>query len=174
MRDVCRIEQLLSEHGMDAPAIQAVMDELNILPKLRVASSNVRIIDSTAVALVVLKGRLKGKKVQRTVYSGMNIFMQFMQRWSVPTGLITEIRSLVQEDVEELERKVREEASRLTSDKETVERVKNKFRIRSNKATQIKRANLIATMAGLLNEGWTREALVSCLDEATCKNILES
>jgi hypothetical protein len=159
---------------MDTPAIQAVMDELNTIPKLRVASSDVRIIDNTAVALVVLKGRLNGKKVQRTIYSGMNIFTQFMQRWSVPVGIIPEIRSLAQEEVDELEKKVREATSRLTSDKEVVEGVRDRFRVLSKKAKQVKRTNLIATMTALLTVGWTREEIITCLDEATCKNILES
>lgn len=174
MRDVCRIEQLLSEHGMDTLAVQAVIDELNTLPKLRVASSDVRIIDNTAVALVVLRGRLNGKKVQRTIYSGINIFIQLMQRWSVPTDVIPEIRSLVQEDVDELEKKVREATSRLTSDEKVVEEVRSRFRVLSRKAKQVKRTNLIATMTALLTVGWTREEIITCLDEATCKNVLES
>ena len=174
MRDVCRIKQLLSERGMDTSAIQAVMDELDALPKLKVASSDVRIIDNTAVALVVLKGRLNGKKVQRTIYSGINIFTQLMQRWSVPSEVIPEICSLAQEDIIELEKKVREATSRLTSDKEIVEGVKDRFRVLSRKAKQVKRTNLIATMTALLTVGWTREEIITCLDEATCKNILES
>ncbi|MFA5202825.1 MAG: hypothetical protein WC708_00215 [Lentisphaeria bacterium] len=165
---------MLSEHGMDTLAVQAVIDELNTLPKLRVASSDVRIIDNTAVALVVLRGRLNGKKVQRTIYSGINIFIQLMQRWSVPTDVIPEIRSLVQEDVDELEKKVREATSRLTSDEKVVEEVRSRFRVLSRKAKQVKRTNLIATMTALLTVGWTREEIITCLDEATCKNVLES
>jgi hypothetical protein len=159
---------------MDTLAVQAVIDELNTLPKLRVASSDVRIIDNTAVALVVLRGRLNGKKVQRTIYSGINIFIQLMQRWSVPTDVIPEIRSLVQEDVDELEKKVREATSRLTSDEKVVEEVRSRFRVLSRKAKQVKRTNLIATMTALLTVGWTREEIITCLDEATCKNVLES
>lgn len=174
MRNICRIEQLLSEYGVDAPVIQAVIDELDILPKLRVASSDVRIIDNIAIALVVLKGRLNGKKVQRTIYGGMNVFTQLMRRWPIPAGMIPEIRSLVQEDADELEKKVREATSRLTSDEKVVEEVKGRFLVLSKKAKQMKRTSLTATMTALLTAGWTRKDIITCLDEATCEVILES
>lgn len=150
-------------------------EDVGFFPSLEVAGTSATTVQGIPVVRVKLRGRAEsGRKFQRTVTAGMDPVIQLLSSRSVPEHVAETARGFLPEESKRLARIVLGAAREFCKDEELVESVRDRLRKERERRMKKERDTLVQSMLQLVAGGWTREDLISAVDETTVAEVMRT
>lgn len=148
-------------------------EDVGCFLSLEVAGTSAMIVHGIPVVRVTLRGRTEsGRRFQRTVTAGMDPVVQLLSSRSVSEHLAETVRGFIPEESKRLSRIVLGAAKEFCEDEELSGSVRDRLREERDRRMKKERDTLVQSMLQLVACGWTREDLISAVDETTVAEVL--
>lgn len=154
---------------------------LDAIPRWRVAKSRVRVVQADGEVIpVVVVDFADGPGKTYCLTAGVPVLHQvaanvFGSAWrSDRKALEGLLESMAPPPgLAEVEEALRREADRLARDPDTVRKVRARIEAVRERVRQARRRQVVSSLRELMDEGWTREDVLSAWDEATVREVHE-
>lgn len=167
--DIEAAQRILTKAGFTEAA-----GDLGSIPAMRAAHprTSATVVQGIPLVRVRLESSRDGRRVRRTVTAGMDPLLQLLRFRNVPDLVSEQVRSFLRDESRRLSGLVADAAEAFCKDGRKVDGVRERLREERMERMKRERENLIRSMLGLVASGWTREDLLSAVNETTVLEVL--
>lgn len=151
----------------------AILEDLASLGSLRPSGASAQVCCGIPVIRIKLSGRRNGRTFRRTVNAGVDPFTQLMCSHGVPDASAAELRVLWKEEADLLRGLVLEACQKAVNDERLVGEARRRFGEHRRRRISVEHSSLVTMMSDLISKGWTRDMLMSAVNECEVKDIME-